>query len=161
MPDELFGSGLFGETLFGGKPGSQVSDSDSGTLSAVEVQSLEVQRAVNEADAGTLEGAEQLTLARDPADAGTLLSDETEVIVFERVQVDVGTVSAAESLAVARALADAGTFSVEDTANRSLLIFVNAADTGLLADTESQSTGKFALKSPTALRVTNYLRRTV
>ena len=138
-----------------------ISQYDSGALSSLENQSLEVQRVVNEDDAGTLVGAEQLTLARDPADVGTLLSDEAEVIAFEQVQADVGTVSTIESLTVARALGDVGILAAEETATRSALIFVNAADTGLLAGTEAQGISKFALKAPPALRVTNYLRRTV
>jgi len=140
---------------------SERVQADAGTISALENQSLEVQRVVNEADAGTLVGAEQLTLARDPADVGTLLSDEAEVIAFEQVQADVGTVSTIESLTVARALGDVGILAAEETATRSALIFVNAADTGLLAGTEAQGISKLALKAPPALRVTNYLRRTV
>jgi hypothetical protein len=159
MPNELFGSGLFGETPFGGEPGFPVSDSDSGTLSAVEAQSLEIQRVIDETDAGTLGDAEQLTLARDPADAGTLLSDEA--IVFERAQADAGTISAAEALTAARELADAGTFAAEETATRFAMVIVNEADAGTLAGAEAHGTGKFALKAPPALRVTNYLRRTV
>jgi hypothetical protein len=159
MPNELFGSGLFGETPFGGEPGFPVSDSDGGTLSAVEAQSLEVQRVIDETDAGTLGDAEQLTLARDPADAGTLLSDEA--IVFERAQADTGTISAAEALTAARELADAGIFTSEEMGTRFALVIVNEADTGVLADAESQGTSKFSLKAPPALRVTNYLRRTV
>jgi len=159
MPEDLFGSGLFGETPFGGEPGVPEIDSDEGTLSAVEAQSLEARRDISETDAGALGGAEQLALARDPADAGTLLSDEA--IVFERAQADAGTISIAKALTLARALSDTGTLAVGDMATRSAMIFVNAADAGLLADTESQSTGKFVLRAPPALRVTNYLRRTV
>jgi len=159
MPEDLFGSGLFGETPFGGKPGVPEIDSDEGTLSVVEAQSLEVQRDINETDAGTLGGAEQLTLARDSYDAGTLLSDEA--IVFERAQDDAGNISIAKALTLARALSDTGTLAVGDMATHSAMIFVNATDAGLLAGVESQGTGKFVLRAPPALRVTNYLRRTV
>jgi hypothetical protein len=158
MPNELFGSGLLGETPFGGEPGFPVSDSDGGTLSAAEAQSLEVQRTIGETDAGTLGDAEQLILARDPADAGTLLSDETSA--FERAQADAGTFSATEALTTTRDLADAGVFSVEEMATRFAMIIVNDADIGMFAGAESQGTSKFAPQTPPALRVTNYLRRT-
>jgi hypothetical protein len=171
--NELFGYSRFGETLFGGEPRLQKLDPDNGTLSAVEqltlardpadegtllsVEALVFER--TQADVGTISAAEAQSLeverAIDNTDTGTLLS--VEALVFERTQADVGTISIAKALTLARALDDTGILAAGETTTRS----TNVADTGVLASAEAQSTNTFAFKTPTALRVTNYLRRTV
>jgi hypothetical protein len=135
-----------------------IAESDSGILSALEAQSQEIQYVISDTDASTLGGTEQLVLARNSADAGTLLSDEA--IVFKQARADTGTFSAAENLTAARTLGDTGIFTAGEAAIRTTLFIINEADAGVLADAESQGISKFSLKTPPALRVTNYLRRT-